>query len=70
MVEVKCKLKDIEKAARFCFLLPVYLTIAARSSQLVLCYHKHHNPKHIVGTLTLELERRLKLNVYEVGLLL
>ena len=25
MVEVKCKLKDIEKAARFCFLLPVYL---------------------------------------------
>ena len=37
---------------------------------LSLCYNKHHNPKQIVGTLTFELERQLKVNVDEVSLLL
>ena len=33
-------------------------------------YDKHHNPKQIKSTLIFELERRLKLKVDEVGLLL
>ena len=33
-------------------------------------YQNHHNPKQIVSTLTFELERRLKVKVDEVGLLL
>ena len=37
---------------------------------LPCCHQKHHNAKQIVSILTLELERRLKLNVDEVGLLL
>ena len=32
--------------------------------------HKHHNPKQVVSTLTVELERPLKLKVDNVGLLL
>ena len=30
--------------------------------------HKHHNPKQILGTLTFELKRRLRLKVYELKL--
>ena len=37
---------------------------------LSLLLHKYHNPKQIVSTLKVELERRLKLKVKEVGLLL
>ena len=34
------------------------------------CYHKHQNPKVIVSILSFELERRLKLNVEDVGVLI
>ena len=34
------------------------------------CYHKHHNPKQVVSTLTFKMDRRLKLKVFEGGLLL
>ena len=33
------------------------------------CKHKHHSPKQIVSTLTFDLERRLKVKVDEVGVL-
>ena len=34
----------------------------------LFCYHKHHNPKQIVSTLTFDLERRLKVKVDKAGL--
>ena len=48
------------------FLLPFHNFISNRR----IINHKHHNPKQIVPTLTFELERRLKVKVDEVGLLL
>ena len=48
------------------FLLPFHNFINNRRK----INHKHHNPKQIVRTLTIELDRRLKLKVHEVGLLL
>ena len=34
------------------------------------CYHKHHNPKQIVSTLTYELKRRVNVMVDDVDFLL
>ena len=48
------------------FLLPFHNFINNRR----MINHKHHNPKQIVRTLIFELERRLKVKVDEVGLLL
>ena len=56
--------------ARTCLYHRTNQVMLLTGALLNCCYHKHHNPKQILSTLIFELERRLKLKVDEVGLLL